>query len=113
MKPIDSVTTAEYWEFILEKVLPAIEEKWPEDQEGTIKIQHDNAMPLHINNSDPAFQEAVCHSKFDIELTYQPPNSPDLNVLDLGFFNAIQSLQHQSGAQTIEELVAAMEDAFQ
>jgi hypothetical protein len=27
MKPIDSITTMEYQEFILEKVLPAIEEK--------------------------------------------------------------------------------------
>lgn len=36
-----------------------------------------------------------------IRMLYQPPNSPDLNVLDLGFFAAIQSIQYSlSGAST-------------
>ena len=42
----------------------------------------------------------------------QPANSPDFNVLDLGFFNAIQSLQHQIAPTSIEELVTAVETAF-
>ena len=71
-------------------------------------------MLLHIKNNNPAFQEEAVHqSTFNIKLMFQPPNSPDLNVLDLGLFNAIQSLQHQSGARMIKELFTAMEDAFQ
>ncbi|ETV79736.1 hypothetical protein H257_06974 [Aphanomyces astaci] len=38
--------------------------------------------------------------------------SPDFNVLDLGFFNAIQSLQHQTTARTIDDLIKCVEDAF-
>ena len=57
-KPVTSVTNVEYWQFILEKVLPAIEEKWPRNQQRTIKLQHDNTKP-HIQNDDPQFQEAV------------------------------------------------------
>ena len=42
-----------------------------------------------------------------------PPNSPDCNVLDLGFFAAIQSLQQREPARTIDELIAAVLKAFQ
>ena len=47
-----------------------------------------------------------------ISIANQPPNSPDYNVLDLGFFNSIQSLQHQKSTRTIEELIDAVESAF-
>lgn len=43
----------------------------------------------------------------------QPPNSPDLNILDLGFFSAIQSLQHKECPKTIEDLVRAVEKYFE
>nr|GMD13246.1 Transposase, Tc1-like protein [Ipomoea batatas] len=41
-----------------------------------------------------------------------PPNSPDMNVLDLGFFRALQSLQHQEAPRNVDELVAATHKAF-
>ncbi|KAF0702042.1 hypothetical protein AaE_016165 [Aphanomyces astaci] len=47
-----------------------------------------------------------------IQLTAQPAMSPDFNVLDLGFFNAIQSLQHQTAVRTIYELIASVQDTF-
>ncbi|KAH9150734.1 hypothetical protein AeRB84_006476 [Aphanomyces euteiches] len=43
----------------------------------------------------------------------QPAQSPDLNVLDLGFFNSIQALQQQMECRTIEEIVKAVSDAFE
>ena len=46
------------------------------------------------------------------QLRRQPANSPDLNVLDLGFFNAIQSLQYQTASGTIDDLIQAVQDAF-
>ena len=42
----------------------------------------------------------------------QPPNSPDMNVLDLGYFNAIQSLQHKAAPQNIDELILAVYESF-
>lgn len=36
---------------------------------------------------------------------HQPPNNPDINVLDLGLFNAIQTLQYQTAARNIDELI--------
>lgn len=38
----------------------------------------------------------------------QPPYSPDFNVLDLGYFRAIQTLQHKEAPKTVDELVRAV-----
>lgn len=42
----------------------------------------------------------------------QPPNSPDLNVLDLDFFRTIQSLKYKEASKTIDELVSGVEKTF-
>lgn len=47
-----------------------------------------------------------------MKLVQQPPNSPDTNINDLGFFNAIQSLQHRRVCRTVDDLVKAVQDAF-
>jgi hypothetical protein len=43
----------------------------------------------------------------------QPANSPHLNVLDLGFFNIIQSLQHKEAPKNVDELVSSVVKAFE
>ena len=42
----------------------------------------------------------------------QPGNSRDLNVLDLGVFNAIQALQHKEAPHTIDGLFGVVVKAF-
>ncbi|RHY86783.1 hypothetical protein DYB35_012424 [Aphanomyces astaci] len=44
----------------------------------------------------------------------QPPNSPDTNILNLGFFAASQSLQHHRSVHKVDEfeLVANVHAAF-
>jgi hypothetical protein len=41
---------------------------------------------MHIPVDDPKFVAATQADGWDIRLTCQPPNSPNLNILDLGFF---------------------------
>ena len=48
-----------------------------------------------------------------MRLVCQPAQSPDLNVLDLGFFRAIQSLQYKSFPRNVDELVKSVEDAYE
>jgi len=48
----------------------------------------------------------------DFRLCFQPPNSPDLNVLGLGFFRVIQSLQCQKAPLSIDELINAVETSL-
>ena len=67
----------------------------------------------HIDPNDKEFCEAVQQSGLDIKIRCQPANSPDLNVLDLGFFRAIDSLKYQEAPRTTEELVCAVEKAYQ
>ncbi|XP_062208383.1 uncharacterized protein LOC133909852 [Phragmites australis] len=113
MKPIESITKEVTRTFLIEKVLPVIRAKWPcEDANKPIYIQQDNARP-HIAPNDKLFCDAAKQDGFDIRLICQPANSPDFNILDLGFFNSIQSIQYKTTAKTTSELVAAVDKAFQ
>ncbi|KAM3201479.1 hypothetical protein P3L10_033842 [Capsicum annuum] len=108
-KPIQSVTRDITRAFLIENVLPAIRAKWPaSDSNNPIFLQQDNARP-HIGNNDLEFIEAARQDGFDMRLCFQPSNSPDLNVLDLSFFRAIQSLQYQKAPKNVDELVEAVE----
>src|SRR5689334_4220416 len=49
---------------------------------------------------------------FYIQLVQQPPNSLDMNILDLGFFRSIQALQYQKAAYNVTQLVRAVNTAF-
>ena len=46
-----------YWEYLIQKLLPAIKEKWPTNN-GSIQLQQDGAKS-HILDDDVEFKEAV------------------------------------------------------
>ncbi|XP_074289316.1 uncharacterized protein LOC141614471 [Silene latifolia] len=93
-KCIESINKQVTKDMIINRVLPAIKAKWPSNVSKRIIIQQDNARP-HFSNDDVDFKRAATSDGWLIELAYQTPNSPDLNVLDLGFFRSIQSLQQK------------------
>ena len=84
-----SVTKQEYIKMIVEKVIPVAIAKWPRNrstQEQTISIQQDNPN-THGLHDDPAWLGAKDRDeRFKFKIKHQPPNPPDTNVLDLGFF---------------------------
>lgn len=49
---------------------------------------------------------------FDFRHCCQSPNIRDFNVIDLGFFDVIQSLQDQSARKNIDVLIEVVENAF-
>jgi hypothetical protein len=113
-KPIPAITKEVTKRILIEKVFPDIRSVWPQSSEpGPIEVfvQQDNAKP-HPSPSDPIIIEEGDKDGFKIRLVCQPPNSPDTNVLDLGFFRAIQSLQHQKAPNVIDELVSAVIASF-
>ncbi|XP_074297202.1 uncharacterized protein LOC141627901 [Silene latifolia] len=89
----------------------AIKAKWPANASKNIYIQQDNARP-HISDLDPDFRAAASSDGFNIHLIFQPPNSPDLNINDLGFFRSLQTLQNDEVASTVDELVGNVMTAF-
>ncbi|XP_057782201.1 uncharacterized protein LOC131000348 [Salvia miltiorrhiza] len=111
-KPIQSITKEVIKDFILRKIIPAIKQKWPAFASKVIFIQQDNARP-HIKDNDPQFREAASADGFDIRIVNQPPNSPDTNINDLGWFRAIQSLQNETACNNVDSLVKAVEKSFE
>jgi len=105
-----------YRDYLRDKVFPAIREKWP-DRNARVIVQQDNARP-HVPVDDPEILALGSRPErgdrgIQIEMRCQPPNSPDLNVLDLGFFNSIQSLQDKIFCKDIDSLIQATEKAFE
>jgi hypothetical protein len=107
---IDSVTKNVFKRFLIENVIPDIKSKWPVKC-AKILIQLDNARPHNIQH-DPDIVAAGTEGGWDIRLSFQPAKSPDFNVLDLGFFTAIQSLQYKETVRNPAELVVAVNNSF-
>ena len=62
--------------------------------------------------NDEQFAATVAQTGMDIRIINQPPNSPDMNVLDLGFFNSLQSLAYGTISGSIDELIANVQKEF-
>ena len=93
---------------LFENVLPAISSKWPQNKRRQevpgVVIQLDNAGP-HLSPTDKALlEESRKYTNVKISFKCQPAMSPDLNVLDLCFFNLLQTSQLCKLATTFEEL---------
>lgn len=112
-KPINLINKQIVKSFLLDKVLPAIKKKWPrEDIDRPIFTQQDNAR-TNIDCDDEDFLRVVSQNGFDIRMMCQPTNSPDLNILDFGFFSAIQPFQYKESPKSIDEFLLAFEKAFE
>ena len=90
-------------DMIIDNLFPAILGSWPAWEQRRICIQLDNA-PTH-----PKPYSAV---GWDIDFAMQPANLPDLNTLDLAFFQAIQSLQYQKPAKNLDKMITMVHDAY-
>ncbi|KAM3192852.1 hypothetical protein ACQJBY_069810 [Aegilops geniculata] len=111
-KVLPSVTKGVSRDYMVNKLLPAIKALWPASERGrTIYIQQDNAK-THISVNDSVFCAAAQSDGWDIRLTCQPPNSPDLNILDLGFFAALQALFEKMSPGKIVDIVAKVKKAY-
>ncbi|XP_074267251.1 uncharacterized protein LOC141590573 [Silene latifolia] len=102
-KCIESINKQVTKDMIINRVLPAIKAKWPSNVSKRIIIQQDNARP-HLSNDDLDFKRAATSDGWEIELAYQTPNSPDLNVLDLGFLGQY-NLSNKKKAIKLDELI--------
>ena len=103
IQAITSVTAEVVTRTIIDKLLPNIVALFPRDT-GTITIQLDGAGAHSIHNND-LIKRAFIDSGLDIRLMKQPAQSPDLNVLDLGYFTSIQGLQQKMECNTVDDLV--------
>jgi hypothetical protein len=81
-----SCTKETHQRFMIEKVIPAIQMKWPDrGMNRTVVIQHDGAS-AHIEENDQEFNLHAKHGVWNICFETQPTMSPDTKVLDMSFF---------------------------
>ena len=101
-----------YRDLLITKLIPAIVERWPVSDRNLRKIfiQQDGAKN-HIREDDKLFNAALEENRVNAELYTQSPNSPDVNLLDLGFFRAIQSF-NDAAPRNEEELIKAVGEAY-
>jgi hypothetical protein len=110
-RKVATVGRSVYKQYIINEVIPAIKAKWPaKEQSRTILIQQDNATP-HVPPNDPDVIAAGTSDGWRIHIFFQPPNSPHLDVLDLGFFASIQSIQYRQPTHSIDNLIRAVTEA--
>ena len=102
------ITWAVYHEYLIQKLLPAIKERWPMNN-GRIWLQQDGAKS-HILEDDMEFKEAVDEIGLNLTVYTQLPNLPDTNILNLGFFRPIQ-LFNDDCPSNEEELFKSVEKA--
>ena len=74
-------------------------------------MQQDKAL-CHVPTDDVDVAEEVQHFRWNIKMTNRPANSPDLKVVDLGFFRGVQSLQYEHAPRIIQKLINACTAAF-
>lgn len=101
-----------YREYLVTKIIPAIKKKFPFQRNKPVLIQQDNARP-HVSPTDPELLQSIAASGKNIQLVCQPPNSPDFNVLDLGFFRSLQSMQTKMQFTDIDGLIASVKYSYE
>eukprot|EP00956_Cyclotella_meneghiniana_P031532 scaffold83069_cov22-Cyclotella_meneghiniana.AAC.1 len=112
-----SINKEVYREWLCEYVVHAIVAQWPDWCEKRAQIQQDNATP-HINPTDERWLEVTNFYRqpenggWNITLSFQPPNSPDLNICDLAQFRAMQSLQQQHVTKNVDELITIVKNCW-
>ena len=106
------VTNEVYWELVISKLLLAIVEKWPwtDRLSRKILIQQDGAKS-HRSADNDEFNEALIDQNINAELYKQAANSPDVNLLDLGFFRAIQSF-NDAAPKNEEQLIQSVHEVY-
>jgi len=75
-------------------------------------VQQANAQPRHATDRS-AVKAAAAAGGRAITFANEPPRSLDINVLDLGWFNAQQSLQYENQSRDVDGLIGALSKAFE
>ena len=107
------VTKEVYRNLLISKLIPAILEKWlrRDRLSGTIFIQQDG-VKNHISPNDKEFNDTLMDNDLNAKLYTQAANSPDMNLLDLGFFRVIQSF-NDGTPKNEEELIESVSVAYE
>jgi hypothetical protein len=106
-----------YRDMMINFVFTEIMNKWPVGQWNNpafkIRVQQDGAGG-HTKFDDLYLMEALEDLGLTekISIYTQPPNSPDLNICDLGLFNALQAAYYDNAPKNEVELITMVEQTY-
>lgn len=80
-----NVTLEMYKDYLISKVLPEIQEETNCWKNRTIYIRQYNDR-LHLNENEMSVNNAFQVDEWKRKYSNQPPNSPEVSILGLGFF---------------------------
>nr|CCA15687.1 transposon protein putative [Albugo laibachii Nc14] len=95
-----------------EKVFPAIRKLLPGGRSSAIKVQQYNPGE-HVLQNDADILDAGIKERWNIVMQGRPPRFPDMNLLELGLFNALHSVQYQTDSHTTGALTVAVNRDFE
>jgi len=109
----ESVDVDKHRDMLIGLVLPAILNEFPDvecNRCDHIIIQQDGA-PSHVNPHNCFWMETLTEMGLEdkIKLITQPAKSPDLNINDLGFFNALQAMHCCTTPRNAVQLIDMVE----
>jgi hypothetical protein len=96
-------------------VLDSIKQKMPWMHGWLVKIQQDGARPQTGQNNPQHIAALGSTGGWQFEMVTQPAQSPDLNILDLGFFHSLKSRVEaiKQNATNIDQLIAKVKTAYE
>jgi hypothetical protein len=113
----ENVDAETYRAMLMAELVPSICAHWPDgdfrNQHIKIRIQQDGA-GAHIKPDDAIWLEYLEEMGLSkkVILFNQPANSPDLNINDLGLFNAIQAVYNREVPRTYDDIITCVQRAY-
>ena len=108
--------SAKYLEIVTKKggLLDSVKSKMPWLKGEDIVVQHDGATPHTGKGNEDKLKELGFKGQWKIKFVTQPAQSPDTNILDLGFFNSLKSriAAEYALSETPQELMNAVMGAY-
>jgi len=112
----ESIDVDKHRSMLINDVVPATLTEFPDSEfnrHNETIIQQDGA-PSHIKPRDYEWMQHLTDMGLEdkIKLVTQPANSPDLNINDLGFFNALQSMHCCATPSNAVQLIDMVEQTY-
>jgi hypothetical protein len=112
-KPI-SVTAEVYRRFMRDKIIPRIRRRLPWKKDEKIIVRHDGAKAHDGKGNNEFFTRWGQLYGWNIVFDTQSPQSPDVNVLDIGVFNGLQakSEEYRMDSTSVSDLIERVRKTF-
>lgn len=96
-------------------IMDAMKAKMPWMHGKPLFIQHDGAKPHNGRGNLLYIEQQGQLDGWNIQIITQPAQSPDLNILDLGFFNSLKSrvAKLKVNASSLDDLMSRVYKAFE